>query len=246
MARSIQEADTRDGLVYAVNGVWGSGKSSAVNLILHHLAEPIASGKIVATAFNPWWFSGAEALTVSFFQELRATVGKSLDEKAREALASIGSRVSSASPLLGGLAALIATPAVGAAVAGGATLIEKLTRFDSTVEKEHRKLVDALSAQDKKFLIVLDDIDRLTTDDALQIFKLIKSVGRLPNVIYLMAFDRTLAEKMVSERFPAEGISYLEKVIQGAFDLPTPDPDDLRNQLWNSSEFRARIGSFLR
>jgi predicted KAP-like P-loop ATPase len=46
-----------------------------------------------------------------------------------------------------------------------------------------------------------------------------------------MAFDRTLAENMVSERFPAEGISYLEKVIQGAFDLPTPDPDDLRNQL---------------
>ena len=32
IAGSIQEADTRDGLVYAVNGVWGSGKSSAVNL----------------------------------------------------------------------------------------------------------------------------------------------------------------------------------------------------------------------
>jgi predicted KAP-like P-loop ATPase len=231
IARSIQEADTRDGLVYAVNGVWGSGKSSAVNLILHHLAAPIESGTIIATAFNPWWFSGAEALTVSFFQELRATVGKSIDEKAREAMASLGSRLSSASPLLGGLAALIATPAAGAAVAGGATLLEKITQLDTTVEKEHRKLAEALAKQDKKFLIVLDDIDRLTTDDALQVFKLIKSVGRLPNVIYLMAFDRTLAEKMVSERFPSEGSSYLEKVIQGAFDLPTPDPDDLRNQL---------------
>ncbi len=231
IARSIQEADTRDGLVYAVNGVWGSGKSSAINLILHHLAAPIDSGTMVATAFNPWWFSGAEALTVSFFQELRATVGKSIDDQAREAMASLGSRLSSASTLLGGIAALMATPAAGTAVAGGANLLEKLTKVDITVEKEHRKLVEALAKQDRKFLIVLDDIDRLTTDDALQVFKLIKSVGRLPNVIYLMAFDRNLAQKMVSERFPSEGSSYLEKVIQGAFDLPNPDPDDLRNQL---------------
>ena len=110
-------------------------------------------------------------------------------------------------------------------------LLEKLTRLDSTVEGEYGKLVGALAKQKKKFLIVLDDIDRLTTDDALQIFKLIKSVGRLPNVLYLMAFDRHLAEKMVAERFPAEGGSYLEKVIQGAFDLPVPDRLDLQQQL---------------
>lgn len=231
IARSIAAADASDGLVYAINGAWGAGKSSAVNLILHHLSESAADGKIVTTVFNPWWFSGAEALTISFFQELRATVGKSLDEKAREAMASLGSRLSSAGPLLGGLASLIATPAAGAAVTGGAALIEKLTRMDSTVEKEHRKLSAALAAQNTRFLIILDDIDRLGTDDALQVFKLIKSVGRLPNVIYLLAFDRHLAEKMVAERFPAEGASYLEKVIQGAFDLPTPDPDDLRQQL---------------
>ena len=231
IARSIKESDSRDGLVYAVNGVWGSGKSSAINLILHELVAPIEAGNIVTAAFNPWWFSGAEALTTSFFQELRAVTGKSVDEKALEAMASLGSRLSSAGPLLGGLVSLLATPAAGAAVSGGATFIEKFTHLDSTVEKEHRKLVDALAKQSKKFLIVLDDIDRLTTDDALQVFKLIKSVGRLPNVVYLMAFDRHLAEKMVSERFPAEGNSYLEKVIQGAFDLPTPDREDLCNQL---------------
>lgn len=236
IAKSITAANAKDGLVYAINGTWGAGKSSAINLILHHLAGQIASGKIVATVFNPWWFSGSEALTISFFQELRATVGKSLDDKAREALATLGGRLSSAGPMLGGLASLAASPAAGAAIAGGASFIEKLTRLDSTVEKEHRKLADALSEQEAKFLIILDDIDRLGTDDALQVFKLIKSVGRLPNVIYLLAFDRHLAEKMVAERFPAEGATYLEKVIQGAFDLPTPDPDDLRSQLLTTAD----------
>ena len=236
IARSIHTADTKDGIVYAINGIWGSGKSSAINLVLHHLTAAIAADEISVTAFNPWWFSGAEALTISFFQELRAAVGKSVDEETREAFARIGSRLSSAGPLFGGIAAILATPAAGAAVTGGATLLEKLTRLDTTVEGEHRKLVEALAKQTKKFLIVVDDIDRLATDDALQIFKLIKSVGRLPNVVYLIAFDRHLAEKMVAERFPAEGGSYLEKVIQGAFDLPVPDRFDLRHQLLTTVE----------
>jgi len=217
--------------VYAIHGVWGSGKSSAINLVLHHLAAPIKAGDIVATTFNPWWFSGSEALTISFFRELRETVGKSLDEKAREAIASLGGRLSSAGPLLGGLTSLVAIPVAGAAVKGGITLLENLTRLESTVEKEHRKLVEALAKQNKRFLIVLDDVDRLGTDDALQMFKLVKSAGRLPNVVYLMAFDRYLADKMVAERYPAEGSSYLEKVIQGAFNVPVPDRDDLCNQL---------------
>ena len=236
IAQSIRAADTRDGIVYAVNGIWGSGKSSAINLVLHHLTAAIEAGELSITAFNPWWFSGAEALTISFFQELRAAIGKSVDDQTRETLASIGSRLSSAGPLLGGIASLFGTPAAGAALSGGITLLEKLTQLDSTVEGEHRKLFEALGKQTKKFLIVLDDIDRLTTDDALQIFKLVKSVGRLPNVIYLMAFDRQLAERMVAERFPAEGGSYLEKVIQGAFDLPVPDPLDLQQQLLTTAQ----------
>ena len=236
IARSIRTADASDGIVFAINGIWGSGKSSAINLVVHHLTAAIEAGELSVTAFNPWWFSGTEALTISFFQELRAAIGTSVDDQTRETFASIGSRLSSAGPLLGGIASLFGTPAVGSAVSGGITLLEKLTRLDSTVEREHGKLVEALAKQKKKFLIVLDDIDRLTTDDALQIFKLIKSVGRLPNVLYLMAFDRHLAEKMVAERFPAEGGSYLEKVIQGAFDLPVPDGLDLQQQLLTTVE----------
>lgn len=231
IAHSIRETDARDGLVFAVNGPWGSGKSSAINLILHHLAPEIEAGQIAATTFNPWWFTGAESLTISFFEELRAIVGDSVSDQAREAMTTLGSRIGAAAPLLGGIMAMFATPAAGAAASGGAMLLEKLTRFGSTVESQHRKIVKELEGQKKKFLIVLDDIDRLSTDEALQIFKLVKSIGRLPNVVYLLAFDRHLAEKMVAERFPAEGVSFLEKVVQGGFDLPMPDRGDLGRQL---------------
>ncbi len=228
LARSISGANASEGLVFAVNGPWGSGKSSACNLILFHLQGEIEASRIVPVTFNPWWFSGAEVLTNSFFQELNASIGQSLPEQAREAFASLGARISSAGPLLGGLATLLGNPAAAGALSGGAKWLGGVSKINRTVDEEHAKLSEALREQDKKFLILIDDIDRLEVDEALQMFRLVKSVGRLPNVVYLLAFDRTTAERMVNERFPSEGPGYLEKFIQGGFDLPLPDSHDLR------------------
>lgn len=227
IAKSIANADVSEGLVFAVHGPWGSGKSSACNLVLYHLDEEIKTGSIVRVTFNPWWFHGSEALTLAFFQELGVSIAP-VSQKAKEALSSLGSRLSSAGALLGGLTDLLGAAGAGSVVAGGAELLGRVTRFERTVEEEHARLSEALREQKKKFLVVIDDIDRLETDDALQVFRLVKSAGRLPNVVYLLAFDRILAEKMVSERFPSEGPSYLDKFIQGGFDLPPPDTQELR------------------
>lgn len=227
MARSIANAYAAEGLVFAINGPWGSGKSSACNLVLHHLQEQIEAETIIPVTFNPWWFSGTEALTISFFQELSVPIGKSVSEQAREMLATLGRRVSSVGPLLGPLATLFGVPGADTIIKGSADVATKL-KPGRTVEEDHQKLAMALREQSKKFLVVIDDIDRLGTDEALQIFRLVKSVGKLPNVIYLLAFDRQLAERMIAERFPSEDDNYLDKFIQGGFDLPMPNSHDLR------------------
>jgi predicted KAP-like P-loop ATPase len=86
-------------------------------------------------------------------------------------------------------------------------------------EKLHAELTRVLYEQKKRFLIVIDDIDRLAPEEALLMFRLVKSIGRLPNVIYLLVFDRHLAEAIVAERYPSEGAHYLEKIIQAGFDM---------------------------
>ena len=106
-----------------------------------------------------------------------------------------------------------------------------LIQQDDTVEKLHIELAEALAEQQKRFLIVIDDIDRLSPEEAILIFRLVKSVGRLPNVIYLLVFDPLLAEAIVAEKYPTEGPHYLEKIIQAAFDIPEPRKDDLRHEL---------------
>ncbi|MDO8295177.1 MAG: P-loop NTPase fold protein [Caulobacter sp.] len=230
LAMSIGTMSAPAGVVLAVNGAWGSGKSSAINLIKHHLGGAVEREELAVIPFNPWWFAGADALTLAFFQELNKAIGPSLPATVRKSLAAIGQGVSAVGAFAGALADL-KVPGLGSIISGVAGLVGQVTGLKRTVEEEHRLVADALGKQTKRFLVVIDDIDRLSPDDALTIFRLVKSVGRLPNVIYLLAFDRQIAERIVSERFPSEGPSYLEKIIQGAFEIPPPLIDLLRQQV---------------
>jgi predicted KAP-like P-loop ATPase len=158
-----------------------------------------------------------------------------------ELIPKIGKKLLQAGPVLG--------PTVDLAAGGvGGTLIEKSLDFTrryfsdgESVEGLFWRLSDALARQDKRYLVIIDDIDRLAPDEALLVFRLVKSVGRLPNVMYLLLFDRTLAEMTVQERYPSEGPHFLEKIIQATFELPLPAHDDLYNSVL--AEIEERCGA---
>jgi predicted KAP-like P-loop ATPase len=143
----------------------------------------------------------------------------------------IGARLLRAGSVIGPTIDLAGGGGTSAVAAGAMSWLSGLIQQDDTVEKLHAELAGALADQKKRFLIIIDDIDRLAPDEALLIFRLVKSVGRLPNMIYLLVFDRHLAEAIVAEKYPTEGPHYLEKIIQAGFDIPEPLPDDLRQQL---------------
>lgn len=240
LAKTLSEMAAPEGVVLALSGPWGSGKSSAINLIRHYLDPVIKKGDIEVVPFNPWWFAGADALTLSFFQELNKAIGPSLPAQLRKSIAAMGQGVSAVGAVAGAIAGLGSGP-IGGLVTAGSELIGRASAKRETVDEEHRKIADALRKQKKRFIVVIDDIDRLNPDDALTIFRLVKSVGRLPNVIYLLAFDRQIAERIVAERFPSEGPGYLEKIVQRFFELPPPLVDALRQQVVDAAV--ATMGS---
>jgi predicted KAP-like P-loop ATPase len=232
LASSIRKLAAPEGTVIGLNGAWGSGKSSAVNLVLHHLKGAIEADEIAVINFACWWFRGEEELALAFFRELYAGLGASVGERFKTVLPKIGARLLRAGSVIGPGIDLAGGSGAGAVAAGAMNWLSGLIEQDDTVEKLHKELVRVLADQKKRFLIVIDDIDRLASDEALLMFRLVKSVGRLPNPIYLLVFDRQLAEAIVAEKYPTEGPHYLEKIIQAAFDIPEPRPDDLRQQLW--------------
>lgn len=231
LAKSILKIKSPAGSVIALNGPWGSGKSSALNLIRHHLGDAVTAGEITIIDFMCWWFRGEEALALAFFRELYAGLSPSLGEKLKQSLPKLGARLLKAGPILGKVADLAGAGGIGCAASGAMDWIGGLIQQNESVEKLHADLSKALADQPRRFLVVIDDIDRLTPDEALLIFRLVKSVGRLPNVMYLLVYDRQLAEKIVSDRFPSEGPHYLEKIVQASFELPEPMTSDVHRYL---------------
>lgn len=227
LAKSFKDIESPIGSTIAINGPWGSGKSSAVNLIRYHLKEDIEEGKLELIDFRCWWFRGEEALTLAFFQELNAALRKSLGEKTKELIPRLGKMLLQAGPVVGPAMNMATGGIWGTLTSGSMDFVKRFFSETENIEKLFQRLSKALEEQEKRFLVLIDDIDRLAPNEALLIFRLVKSVGRLPNVMYLLVFDRELAEKAVTEMYPSEGPHFLEKIIQASFELPLPARDDL-------------------
>jgi predicted KAP-like P-loop ATPase len=223
-ADQVSSLDVTEGVVVGVLGPWGSGKTSFVNLA----RGPLEDTGVVVLDFNPWMFSGAEQLVESFFTELSAQL------KLHTGLADIGKLLEDYGETFSGLGWL---PLVGPWIERGRAatkiLAKILLRRKEGIRARRAKVEKALAVLDKPIVVVLDDIDRLTTSEIRDIFKLVRLTANFPNVIYILAFDRNRVEQALAEQ-GIPGRDYLEKILQLGIDLPT-----VPAQVLNSQIFRA-------
>ena len=143
LAASIARMPAPEGTVIALNGPWGSGKSSAVNLVLHHLKES-KSEEITIINFACWWFRGEDQLALAFFRELYAGLGVSLGERFKNLLPKVGARLLRAGAVVGPALDLAGTSGAGALASGAMNWLSGLIQQDETVEKLHGELSKAL------------------------------------------------------------------------------------------------------
>ena len=225
IAASI-EMRPQGGVAYAIAGPPGSGKSSALRLIAAQLGETCT-----VIAFNPWYFSGSGDLTGHFLRELASEMSSAKDKR----LQSISDHLRSYSALIEPLGFL---PFVGGfakagqqAIGLGAATAEYSKRFkDSGILLQRQELHAALHEFDVRIVVVIDDVDRLTDQEILEVARLVRLVGHLPRINYLLAFDRERVESALDGgRGATWGHEYVAKVVQSLHDLPAPLPEALGN-----------------
>lgn len=219
-------ASQSESSVVALVGEWGAGKSSLLEMVKVELALNPAEGKDwLIGSFNPWMFSDPESLQRGFFAELIEALPE--NHRPTGARKKVGDLAQALSPLgkLGSLVGLDAeslVKAVGKYVAG-----------DVSVSAAKRSAEEALRRIGRPVLLTLDDLDRLTPEELLEVLKLVRLVGRLPHVYYLLAYDeRTLLD--ILKRTPVAGTEsrardYLEKIVQVRADMPV-----FRSTQWSS------------
>ncbi|MDD2558796.1 MAG: P-loop NTPase fold protein [Desulfuromonas sp.] len=223
-ARQVLAIDPSEGVVVGVLGPWGSGKTSFVNLSQVFLKE---SG-VTVLEFNPWMFSGADQLVQSFFIELSAQL------KLRPDLSEVGELVGDYGETFSGLGWL---PLIGPWIERGRVvtdLISKtLQRKKEGIKASQNKVREALEKIDKPIVVILDDIDRLSTPEIRDVFKLVRLTANFPNIIYLLAFDRYRVEQALGEQ-GIPGRDYLEKILQIGIDLPAIPDHVLNSQIFKA------------
>jgi predicted KAP-like P-loop ATPase len=129
LARSLTEMAPDDGLAISVEGEWGAGKTSAIELtrrrvILRELScetgtkvtelerqdpaeleqkwnEVAQTRRTHIVPFNPWNFSGQENLTRAFFKEVGAVIGHPPDGPVAKAVKKITDYLPSAGAAIG-------------------------------------------------------------------------------------------------------------------------------------------------
>lgn len=224
-AGAIRGLDASRGVVVGVLGAWGHGKSSFVNLMKEQFA---VAPEVTVVEFNPWLFSGSQRLTDAFFTEVAAE----LRIKDESKFAGIARGLDEYGDVLSPIAMI---PWFGAwwdrAFKAGKVAISWWANRKKGSRTFRIQVSEALLRLDQPIIVVIDDIDRLATDEIRDIFKLVRLTASFPNVIYLLAFDRYRVEQALSED-GVPGRAYLEKIVQLSFDLPAIPREVLRSQIF--------------
>lgn len=205
----------------------------------------------VVVEFNPWWFENPEK-TASNLLEAIINGRNRNDKDAIKALEDLLAALNHITPWLEKLAsnplvltalfganavAMLANgkdvPWIGALVAAGLSLVLYIgtkwlarhrVRSESLACLKQKAAAELKSEKMKgqKQIVIIDDLDRLSHEEIREVFRAVKGVLDLPNIVYVIAYDRAIVASALDEVHKDRGEAYLEKIVQLPYRLPKP------------------------
>ena len=220
LGQAIYDYKGQESLVIGLYGKWGTGKTSIANMALSTIDEISKEDdeKPIIVRFAPWNYSDKDNVIGQFFDLLKMKLDLVKNEKIKSKIGKALNDYSSIfdiTALIPGYGAIIAPVAKTAAKVGGEMLSKSI---DLTTSK--MQLEEGLRELKQKIIVLIDDIDRLSNSQIRDIFQLVKQVGDLPNIIYVLVMDREVVKRALSEVHNFDGNEYLEKIIQIPFEIP--------------------------
>lgn len=184
---------------------WGEGKSSFMGIMQRYLQQ--ARQEVIVMHFNPWLYDKEAQLTKVFFEELRRTLApyssklsKSIDNYADLLLAVDSSWLKLAHELL------------------------RLSQRSTT--EQFDKLSRDIKELGRRVVIFIDDVDRLTREELMELFNLVRNSSNLPCLYFVLAYDKSYVLKTLQSE--GEHMSrYPEKILQEEYPLPKLAPDKM-------------------
>lgn len=214
----------QDSITIGLMGEWGSGKTSILNLTENFLENT----DVKVMKFNPWIYSSYNQLIEQFFDELikqfYSEKNYTLGNNIREYWLKINKSDLAKKTFIHLIASKNNTIA---------NILNDLFKYDSK-EKSLEKLKNDINTKllGHKIVCIIDDLDRVSTTEIYEMFKLIKIMADFNNIIYILSFDKKIIAKSLDDEY-IDGEKYIEKIINISLDVPLATDLELKNILIN-------------
>ena len=111
------------------------------------------------------------------------------------------------------------------------TLISSKVIFSKkTLQDQKTDVSNSIKENNIHLIILIDDIDRLTPKETLQLFRIVRSNADFENTTYLLSFDKNIIIKNLQNE-QIEGENFLEKIITTEYMLHAPENFRIREYL---------------
>ena len=218
-------------LTIALQGEWGSGKTSLMNLLRWNLCE-VDNAPYYPVWINTWQYSlmkSPQQAIISILEGIVNQIG-ALNPNAQrnESMKKIGG-------LFKKMATVGAKVAVGVAGIDGG-VVDDIVGNDNAqsdinqLKEEIGKLInEALANAPSKigFTFYIDDLDRIDPPVAVEILELLKNIFDLEKCVFILAIDYDVVIKGLKPKFgeltdknEREFRSFFDKIIQLPFSMP--------------------------
>lgn len=247
LARAIQGIGREGSAVIGIEGAWGTGKTSLLNLLRLALDEQKEERTYVLN-ISPW-LDGSDTPLVSSLllpvagiiaeeeekrlssRELKALrKNKKVTDTARTLMDYTRATARTLAPVAQAAAVIPGVPdASGALKALSAP--DWLKGKEQTTAEMRAHIAAKINKLDLSFIVLLDDLDRLEPAQAVEVIRLVKSVADFPRFRYLLCYDKAVLSQAISQGLGvADGSLYLQKIVQISFGLPRPETFVLRRE----------------
>ena len=228
LAKTLVQYSFPSSLTIGLYGEWGSGKTSLLNMVFENV-ERIDDG-VVVLRFNPWLCSDPKQLVTQFFKQMATAIKlkKRAADKAWELIDQYADILGATSviPVAGEIVAAFTKVLTKKAV-------EETKERTNDLQESKNQIIKKLRDEKIKIIVSIDDIDRLSEEEIVAVFQLVKSLADFPNTIYVLAFDYDVVVRALGKVQHGDGKEYLEKIVQVPFEIPVPNIDDIHEALFS-------------
>lgn len=200
VAEYINESRFDHSFAIGVNGAWGSGKTSFINLVKRHINIDDA----IVVDFSSWNSATPNAVINDFFDTIQEAIAPYYSS-----LAQLLRIYSDKLVEINDNAITKTVKSTVALTAGGPS-----TR---TIFEEINK---ALAQINQRLVVFIDDLDRSDANEMHEVIRLIRNNANFYNTFFVVAYDRDYVLEALSKRNSINYNKFLEKIFQIEINLP--------------------------